>query len=105
MDDSGILNMLRKFGVKCQADGGFYENANVTLPYEKRQIWPQVRISAQSESDYENKSHEKLEFKERLAHYRARVEHVFGRTCIGRLLVLRTGHITLIFYFTPLGVL
>ena len=66
----------------------------------KRQTWPPNPPTSPSEADYETNAHEKLEFNERLAHYRSRIEHVFSRACVGRWLAFKnwTWNSNLLFY-------
>ena len=84
MDASTVLQSLRQHGLRALADGGFYANPQVIIPYSKRDIWP-TRLSArQTVQEWEEAADEKMRWNTVFSHFRGRSEHPFGRSLLGR---------------------
>ena len=88
IQDCDVLRFLSSRGIRALADGGFYECQRIIAPHDKTHIWPSLQANKPI-SDYVREADVKLAYNESLSHFRAHVEHIFSRSCIGRWLVFK----------------
>ena len=80
----GVIPMLEKENRKSLVDGGFAEDPHFILPFTKPQIYPKRLKKGQTNEHYQAAAHAKKVQNTVHGHYRARSEHFFGRSMIGR---------------------
>jgi hypothetical protein len=83
-ESCGIEDCLRDAGVVALADGGFTRTANTIVPPSLPQIWPARLDPGQTYEQYYQGGHLALMEVEKIAHFRARAEHIFARDEWGR---------------------
>ena len=85
-DDVKIDEYLKKYNLHALGDGGFCKTANIATPFDKTHLEaPHVKKSFNAPAEVQKM----LDYNERLAHFRARSEHIFGRGCMGRWLAFK----------------
>ena len=95
LEHAKVQAFLQLRDVTCIADGGFTRTDRVETPFTKTEIWPEPRPSLKKKLDeYKAAAKTKLERNARLCFWRARVEHSFAESQLGRFKLLQryTGH-------------
>ena len=82
--ECGVLSMLQDLNRKSLVDGGFKSDPCFILPFTKPQIYPKRLKRGQSKEGYDSAAHDKKVHNTVQAHFRARAEHFFGRSMMGR---------------------
>ena len=88
LEHSKFLPFLQQYRKRAFVDGGFKKSDLLIIPHRATAIWPKKPLG-KSRSAYEQEALTKLQYNENIAHFRSRIEHVFGRTFIGRWLALK----------------
>ena len=91
----GFHQYLEDFDCSALADGGFTRSERVHTPWKKDEIWPDpVPRDRTMRAQYTADGNAKLDRNARLCFWRARVEHAFGESLMGRFALLKNygGH-------------
>ena len=87
---SNMHDFLQERDLVLLADGGFQASARVVIPFSKDEIWPDPAPHTRALLEkYREAAHEKLERNARLCFWRARVEHAFGESQLGKFKLLQ----------------
>ena len=82
---TGVDEFLNDRRLKCLADGLFSaNNGRVIKTFTGPQIWPVRLHENETIEAYKAAAEDKLRFNTKVAHFRSRVEHVFGATQFGK---------------------
>ncbi len=88
---SGVGALFRQWNMTVLADGAFNtkNGQNVIKPARKGNIWPKRLKADQTVADYRAKADLELQYNEKIAHFRSRVEHTFAAPMMGRFNILK----------------
>jgi len=84
----GNQDMLVSHNARSLVDGGYTQSRYLDTPYDSPEIHPLRLRDGQTIEEYKAEAHEKKVYNTIHSHWRARVEHIFGRNLLGRFKVL-----------------